>query len=337
MYLITGFIIAYVITTMLGSRIIPFLIKLEYGQIIKEIGPTWHKNKQGTPTMGGLMFIVGIMVAASVGYMILLFTPAYNHRYDGVIHGLKFFSGILAATGFGAIGFVDDYMKVVKKRNLGLMARYKTLWQILVGSIYLICLYFAGQTSTVIIIPFLGQLDVGFAYYLFMLFIIIGTVNAVNLTDGIDGLAATVTTIAAIAFLSIGSILKLHSVQLMAACLMGGCVGFVRWNIHPAKVFMGDTGSMFLGGMMVALAFTIEMPIILVFIGIIYIIETLSVIIQMCYFRISGGKRLFKMSPIHHHFEMSGYSENKIVVIFSVITIIGCLLAILSVIHMIKS
>ena len=332
-YIIISFVLAYLITSLLGNLLVPFLHKVKYGQTIKEIGPTWHKTKQGTPTMGGIMFITGILIASSVGYLILFFNTQYRFYNDVILDGMKFFSGIFMALGFGAIGFADDYIKVVKKRNLGLMARQKTMLQILVGVLYLMAMYFANQSDSTIIVPFIGQYNLGFFYYPLALFVIVGTVNAVNLTDGIDGLATSVTAVAGVGLLAIAYILKSYTSQLMAVCLIGGCLGFLKWNKYPAKIFMGDTGAMFLGGLIVTLAFSIGQPIILVFIGIIYIIETMSVIIQVINFKLTG-KRIFKMSPIHHHFEMSGYSENKIVIIFSIVTVIGCLLAVWSVLNM---
>ena len=325
-YITIGLLISYFVTFLSGRTIIPFLHKLKFGQTIKEIGPTWHKNKQGTPTMGGIMFIIGILLASSIGYLFLFFNMDYKLYNDVVIDRMRFFSGIFMTFGFGAIGFIDDYIKVVKKRNLGLMARQKTMLQILVGALYLIEMYFVNQAETIMIIPFIGQVNLGYLYYPISLFIIIGTVNAVNLTDGIDGLATSVTAIVGAGFFMIANILKQMSASLMAICLIGGCLGFLMWNKHPAKVFMGDTGSMFLGGMVASLAFSVNQPIILVLIGIIYIIETMSVIIQVINYKLTG-KRIFKMSPIHHHFEMSGYSENKIVIIFSIVTFIGCILA----------
>lgn len=332
-YIIISFVLAYLITSLLGNLLVPFLHKVKYGQTIKEIGPTWHKTKQGTPTIGGIMFITGILIASSVGYLILFFNTQYRFYNDVILDGMKFFSGIFMALGFGAIGFADDYIKVVKKRNLGLMARQKTMLQILVGVLYLMAMYFANQSDSTIIVPFIGQYNLGFFYYPLALFVIVGTVNAVNLTDGIDGLATSVTAVAGVGLLAIAYILKSYTSQLMAVCLIGGCLGFLKWNKYPAKIFMGDTGAMFLGGLIVSLAFSIGQPIILVFIGIIYIIETMSVIIQVINFKLTG-KRIFKMSPIHHHFEMSGYSENKIVIIFSIVTVIGCLLAVWSVLNM---
>ncbi len=332
-YIIISFVLAYLITSLLGNLLVPFLHKVKYGQTIKEIGPTWHKTKQGTPTIGGIMFITGILIASSVGYLILFFNTQYRFYNDVILDGMKFFSGIFMALGFGAIGFADDYIKVVKKRNLGLMARQKTMLQILVGVLYLMAMYFANQSDSTIIVTFIGQYNLGFFYYPLALFVIVGTVNAVNLTDGIDGLATSVTAVAGVGLLAIAYILKSYTSQLMAVCLIGGCLGFLKWNKYPAKIFMGDTGAMFLGGLIVSLAFSIGQPIILVFIGIIYIIETMSVIIQVINFKLTG-KRIFKMSPIHHHFEMSGYSENKIVIIFSIVTVIGCLLAVWSVLNM---
>lgn len=316
---------AFVITALSGKFIIPFLRKLKFGQTILEDGPTWHKAKQGTPTMGGMMFILGIVVAAVVG----LITMNINGSGTGSLNQLYLIAGILMATAFGALGFADDYVKVVKKQNLGLTAKQKMAGQLLIAALYLAVLHFGGATSTILQIPFLGQLDIGLLYYPFAMFVIVGTVNAVNLTDGIDGLCSSVTFVAAIGMMIVATILGVTEMNLLAGALAGGCLGFLCWNFHPAKVFMGDTGSLFLGGVVCALAFGVRFPVLLLFVGIIYIVETMSVILQVISFQ-STGKRIFKMSPIHHHYEMSGWSEEKIVAVFSTVTAIGCVIAVLA-------
>lgn len=319
-------VIAFALTAVLGIWMIPFLRKIKYGQTINDVGPTWHKSKQGTPVMGGIMFIVGITVAAFVGFAMMAV------KYDGMfaenylIENVKFFAGIVMALAFGFLGFTDDYIKVVKKRNLGLTALQKIIVQLIIAIAYLVTVYLAGDTSTIIAIPFIGQLDLGIIYYPFCVFLIIGFVNAVNLTDGIDGLAASVTFVTALGFMVMSTMLSYMGMTILAIALAGGCVGFLIWNFHPAKVFMGDTGSMFLGGMVVALAFGIGLPLMLLLAGFIYLAEALSVMIQVTSFKLTG-KRVFKMSPIHHHFEMSGFSEVKIVALFSFIAAIGCILA----------
>ena len=300
-----------------GFAAVPLLKKLKVGQnilgYVKE-----HDYKSGTPTMGGLMFIIAVtVVCLTVGFSCMA-NGEWGHIFI-LVFGLV----------FGAIGFLDDYIKVVKKRNLGLKAGQKTLGQLLVAVLYLAAEYIFAPHTT-LWIPFAGEFDIGFFYYPVMLFIIIGAVNAVNLTDGIDGLASSVTMVAAMGFLVISSIEGFVQMNLLAAALAGVCLGFLVWNFHPAKVFMGDTGSMFLGGLVVALAFGLRMPVILIFVGIVYVAETMSDIIQIGSVKLTG-KRVFKMAPIHHHFEMCGWSEVKIVAVFSAVTALGCIIAVLMV------
>ena len=321
---------AFTITSVLGIWLIPFLRRVKYGQTILDIGPAWHKKKQGTPTMGGIMFIAGILVASAAGYGLL---TARRTVPGNPMSIFRFWMGLVMALAFGAVGFLDDYLKVVRKQNEGLTPRQKSFLQLLVAVAYLTGLYLAGDRSTVVIIPFLGQLDLGLFYYVLMLIAIVGTVNAVNLTDGIDGLAASVTLIVAAACMVMSALLGFKEMNILATALAGGCAGFLVWNFYPAKVFMGDTGSLFLGGMVVALAFGMGLPLFLVLLGVVYIMETASVIIQVTSFKLTG-KRVFKMSPIHHHFEMSGYSEVRIVALFGAIALVGCLLAVLAVLRM---
>ncbi len=319
-------LLSFIITAGLGFVLIPFLRRLKFGQTIKEIGPTWHKNKQGTPTMGGIMFIIGIVIASITGWFIA------NGTSGGILSGdtqttVRFVAGLCLALAMGIIGFADDYIKVVKKRNLGLTARQKTILQFLGIIAYLAVLYLAGDTSTIVDFPFLGQVDFGLFYYPLVAVGIYFLVNAVNLTDGIDGLASSVTLVVGVAFMVICALLSFTGTGILATALAAGCLGFLVWNLHPAKVFMGDTGSMFLGGMVVALGMGIGFPLLLVLAGIIYICEALSVVIQVISFK-TTGKRVFKMSPIHHHFEMCGWSEGKIVTVFSLVAAVFCALAV---------
>lgn len=317
---------AFLITSVIGMWLIPFLRRLHFGQTILDIGPAWHKSKQGTPTMGGIMFIVGITIAILAGWLTLELSE--QGVADASAAGSFYlWGGLLMALAFGLIGFLDDYISVVKKQNLGLKAGQKSLAQLLVAVVYLAAQQIFAPTTS-FWLPFIGDLDIGIFYYPLMLFIIVGTVNAVNLTDGIDGLDASVTMVAAMGFMVIASIAGFSQMNLLAVALAGGCLGFLVWNFHPAKVFMGDTGSLFLGGMVVALAFGLRRPLLLVFIGIVYVVETLSDIIQIGSVKLTG-KRVFKMAPIHHHFEMSGWSEVKIVAVFSAVTAVGCLIAVL--------
>lgn len=327
-WMVTTALVAFTVTAVSGIWMVPWLRKLKYGQTILDIGPSWHKKKQGTPTMGGIMFILGITAAVLVGYFNMSADSAQAAPNSGVI-AVRLFCGLGMALTFGLIGFFDDYIKVVRRQNLGLTARQKLFMQLATATVYIAVMQLWGGLSTIIDIPFLGQINLGGWYYpIAILLIVTGTVNAVNLTDGVDGLAASVTFVAAVAFMLIASMLRLWAMSLLATALAAGCIGFLVWNFHPAKVFMGDTGSLFLGGVLVALAFGMGLPIFLVPIGIIYIAEAGSVMIQVAYFKATGGKRIFKMTPIHHHFEMSGYSEIKIVVLFSFITAVGSVIAI---------
>lgn len=311
-------VISFAVTSVLGIWMIPFFKKLHFGQSILDIGPVWHKSKQGTPPMGGLMFICGIMLA---GAIILLFGDYL--QFDFLRSEKKdILLGLFLALLFGAIGFADDYIKVVKKRNMGLTAKQKFLLQILAALFYLLIIYISGQRQTAMMVPFTDLTwDPGIFYWPLALFIIVGTVNAVNLTDGVDGLAASVTTVVALAFMFSAKVMLYSGFAALGAALAGGCLGFLVWNLHPAKVFMGDTGSLFLGGMACALAFGIHQPLLLIPFGIIYIVEVLSDVIQITSFK-TTHKRVFKMAPIHHHFELCGWSEMKIVFVFSLITML---------------
>ena len=320
-------VIAAVITGLLGYFMVPFLHKIKFGQTIREIGPSWHKNKQGTPTMGGIMFIIGSSVAAVICIAFLWL----NGGAETQLMLVKVMAGALMAVGFGIVGFLDDYISIKKHRNLGLTEIQKLILQFIIVGAYLLSVALAGGTTETVI-PFLGSVDLGFFYYILAAVFIVGMVNAVNFTDGIDGLNTSVTLVVALVFSVIAMLLNRVGLSLYAAAIVGAMIGFLFWNANPAKVFMGDTGSLFLGGAVCALAFGVNMPILLILIGIIYIVEILSVVLQVTYFKISHGKRIFKMAPIHHHFEMCGWNENKICFVFSGVTllagIIGVLLAV---------
>lgn len=320
-------VIAAVITGLLGYFMVPFLHKIKFGQTIREVGPSWHKNKQGTPTMGGLMFIIGSSVAAVICIAFLWL----NGGAETQLMFVKVVAGALMAVGFGIVGFLDDYISIKKHRNLGLTEIQKLILQFIIVGAYLLSVALAGGTTETVI-PFLGSVDLGFFYYILAAVFIVGMVNAVNFTDGIDGLNTSVTLVVALVFSVIAMLLNRVGLSLYAAAIVGAMIGFLFWNANPAKVFMGDTGSLFLGGAVCALAFGVDMPILLILIGIIYIVEILSVVLQVTYFKISHGKRIFKMAPIHHHFEMCGWNENKICFVFSGVTllagIIGVLLAV---------
>jgi len=322
---ITSFLIAF----LLGFILIPWLRKLKFGQTILDIGPAWHKSKQGTPVMGGLMFIVSVIVSfavtVAVSFLLKNTDIIGGGALDASARKIKVYAGILLAVGFGAIGFLDDYIKVVKKRNKGLSIIQKTIPQLIISLAYLGTIYQGG--SKYMFIPFVGNTpELGWFFFVFGICVIYGGINAVNFTDGVDGLCASVTAAASIGFIAIAVLNKFFGMGIVAAALLGGCLGYLIWNWHPAKVMMGDTGSMFLGGLVVALAYMIDCPIILILIGIIYVIEGMSDVIQIGYFKITHGKRIFKMAPIHHHFEMCGWKETKIVTVFTVINLVGALL-----------
>lgn len=319
-------VVAFFATQLLGKAMIPWLHKLKFGQTILDIGPSWHKNKQGTPTMGGIMFIISICASGAV--ILLINTLMKNSLGIGTEMHIKLWAGMVMALTFGIIGFADDYIKVVKKRNLGLTIPQKSLAQIIVCAGYLTALYFAMGKSPYMYIPFVGNVKLGIFFWILGICVLYGAINAVNFTDGIDGLCSSVTVTCAAGFIVIAIMRNVFGMGILASALMGGCAGFLLYNHHPAKVFMGDTGSMFLGGMVVALAYAIDCPLILIFLGIIYVIEAMSDVIQIGYFKLTHGKRIFRMAPIHHHFEMGGWSENKIVTRFCIVNIIGCVIGI---------
>ena len=315
---VTVTVASFAITALLGHWLIPELHKLKFGQTIREVGPKWHKNKQGTPTMGGLMFILGIAVAM-MACLPVFYTLGVEETF---LMKVKVFAGLGMAVAFGVIGFMDDYISILKKRNLGLTEKQKLVLQFAVAAAYFLSLGLAGE-PTATTIPFVGQLDLGWFYYILAAIVLVGLVNAVNFTDGIDGLNSTVSFFVFLALSLCAGALSMTGLTALGLAAAAGCVGFLLWNWHPAKVFMGDTGSLFLGGMVGALAFGLDMPILLLPVGLVYWAEILSVVLQVTYFKSTHGKRLFKMSPIHHHFEMCGWSEVKICLVFGLVALIG--------------
>lgn len=299
----------------IGFLLLPVLRALKAGQSIREVGPTWHNYKAGTPMMGGLMFILAAIVCLAISAITM---TDYTVLYVFAL-----------AACYGLIGFLDDFFKLKYKRNLGLTSAQKAMLQMAVSALYLYLLYKQGTLSCSLYIPFA---KVSFpihplVYIFFAMFVMVGCVNAVNLTDGVDGLCGTVTIPVMVFFTAVAIANNTLDLALLPACLTGGLVAYLFYNWHPAKVFMGDTGSLFLGGAICALAFALDMPLVLILVGLVYIAETLSVILQVAYFKITHGKRIFKMAPIHHHFEMCGWKEEKIVFVFSAISVVMCLLA----------
>lgn len=311
------------VSALLGLVLIPWLRKLNFGQTINDIGPTWHKDKQGTPTMGGMLFVAGSLIGLVCSFAIPVSSVPSLAGESLTRENITLLISVITALAFSAVGFADDYIKVVKKRNLGLIARQKIVFQVIITTCYLASLHLNGMLSTSVYLPFFGYTDFGFWYYALSFVLIIGIVNGVNLTDGIDGLNGTVTFVVCLGFMVIASALGYNGMGLYAAATAGACIGFLVWNMYPAKVFMGDVGSMYLGGVAVVLAYGIGRPELLFLLGIVYILEALSVVMQVTYFKLTHGKRIFKMSPIHHHFEMSGWSEMKIVWVFSFVALLG--------------
>ncbi len=327
--IITSFLVTY----LLGFLIIPVLKKLKAGQTTKEIGPVWHKSKTGTPTMGGIFLIFGISSSLIFSiFSIYLLNKNNVNISDSLLSNSDFvriFASLFCALSLGALGFIDDFIKVIHKHNKGLSPIQKTTFQLTIVILYFLTLNLNKCISTTVTIPFFGQVDFGIFYYIISVLGMYGIINAVNLTDGLDGLVSSVTAVYAIFFIIITNILKNVGINMVSCSLLGGCLGFLAWNFFPAKVFMGDTGSLFLGGLVASLGFGLNEPVLILIIGIIYVVEAMSVVIQVIYFKLTHGKRIFKMSPIHHHFEMSGYSEVKILCLFSTITAIFGLFGIL--------
>ena len=312
--LITG-VVGCALSWALGHFLLPVLHALKAGASIREIGPTWHNNKTGTPIMGGLMFIFASILCL-VGNL-----PSMTDY--------SVFFVLVLALCFGFIGFLDDFTKVRHHRNLGLTSMQKARRQLAVSAVFLSAFYKAGAMDPQLYIPFWNKTFYlhPIVYIFFAMFVMVGCVNSVNLTDGVDGLSSSVTLPVMVFFTAASIALGKYDLALLPASLVGGLIAYLTYNWHPAKVFMGDTGSLFLGGVVCAMAFALEMPLILILVGFVYICETMSDILQITYFKLTHGKRLFKMAPIHHHFEMCGWKEEKIVLSFAGVSAIMCILA----------
>ncbi len=302
--LTVAFVLAFIVAVVVGKFYIPWLRKVKAGQEIKEIGPSWHASKAGTPTMGGVIFIAACMVVC--------LTTGFSSMLEG---DFRHIFVLVFAMIFGAIGFLDDWEKLRKKQNTGLSAKAKFLLQLVAALVFVLLLRQMGYIKTNLYIPFWNT-EVyipGALYFILAAFIIVGTVNAVNITDGVDGLASGTSLPVCLFFVFVtfkwGE--EFLSLGIFASALLGGLIGFLVYNFNPAKCFMGDTGSLFLGGAIAALAFAYDMPLILITLGIVFIWETLSDIIQVCYFKLTHGKRIFKMAPFHHHLEMGGWTGKK--------------------------
>ena len=315
---IIGGIIAFMTAVIGGILLIPVLKKLKFRQEIREEGPKWHASKSGTPTMGGFIFIIAMVVAFAVCYLLKDIIP----DGFGAVSDLFILFGV--ALAYGVIGFIDDYIKVILRRNLGLTVKQKFGLQFLVVVIFSIWMAYGTSIGTVIDLPFVAKtIDLGYLYIPFVVLVILATVNSVNLTDGLDGLATSITLVVAIFYLLISSQVENCAIAFFAAIIIGALAGFLIYNWKPAKVFMGDTGSLFLGGAVCAMAIMMHQPLTLLIVGFVYVMEALSVILQVVSFK-ATGKRIFKMSPIHHHFEMCGWHETTVVLVFTLVTFALC-------------
>ncbi len=308
--------ISFAISVVLGPVVIPFLKRLKVGQTEREEGPQSHLKKNGTPTMGGILILVSVVITS------IFFVKDYP----------RIIPILFLTLGFGLIGFMDDYIKVVLKRSMGLRAWQKFTLQIVVTAIFTFYLMRYTDVSLTMKVPFLDgvYLDFGWANIPILFFIVIGTVNGTNFTDGLDGLASSVTVLVA-TFFSVVAIGTGSGIEPITCAVVGALLGFLLFNVYPASVFMGDTGSLALGGFVAAAAYMMQMPLFIVIVGFIYMVEVLSVIMQVTYFKMTGGKRIFKMAPIHHHFELCGWSETRVVAVFSIVTALLCLTALMGI------
>ena len=313
---ILAIIIAFAVSAILCPIVIPFLHKLKFGQQVREDGPQAHLKKQGTPTMGGLVFLTAVVITSLL----------YIRDYPRIIPVL------FMTVGFGVIGFLDDYIKIVMKRSEGLNPVQKLIGQFIITGIFVYYLVCSDEVGTSMLVPFTGgfehgiYLDLGFLFIPFVFFVVLGTDNGVNFTDGLDGLCTSVTILVA-TFLTIISIGENSGISPSTGAVVGSLLGFLLFNVYPAKVFMGDTGSLALGGFVASSAFMMQIPLFIPIIGLIYLVEVLSVIMQVSYFKATHGKRIFRMAPIHHHFELGGWSETRVVAVFSIVTALLCLVA----------
>ena len=308
--------ISFAISVLLGTVVIPFLRRLKIGQTERTEGPESHLKKNGTPTMGGILILISVVITS------LLFVRQYP----------RIIPVLFLTLGFGLVGFLDDYIKVVLRRSMGLRAWQKFALQILVTSVFTFYLLHYTDVSLAMKVPFLEgiYLDFGWFNIPILFFVVIGTVNGTNFTDGLDGLASSVTVLVA-TFFTVVAIGTNSGIEPITCAVVGALLGFLLFNVHPASVFMGDTGSLALGGFVAAAAIMMQMPLFIVIVGLIYLVEVLSVMMQVTYFKATGGKRIFKMAPIHHHFELCGWSETRVVAVFSIVTALLCLLALFGV------
>ena len=303
--------LSFILTTAIAPIFIPFLLKLKVGQTVRDDGPESHLKKNGTPTMGGIIILIGFIGGSVI----------FCSRYSNTIPIM------LMTIGFGLIGFIDDYIKVVLKRSMGLRAWQKLLLQIIVTAIFAVYLTKVAGVNLLLRVPFTNGyiLDLSWFSYVILFIAVLGTVNGANLTDGVDGLASSVTIVIAIYF-AIIAVLENMGLEPTSLALIGSLLGFLVFNCYPAKVFMGDTGSLALGGYVIATAYMLNMPLYVIIVAVIYLVENISVMLQVSYFKITKGKRLFKMAPIHHHFEKSGWSETKVVTVFTIVSIFAAVI-----------
>jgi len=322
----TMIIVSFFVTLILSFVIIPILKRIKIGQIERDDGPESHLKKQGTPTMGGIIFMISIILC-TIGVYVVLHIVGHSEIAKNL------FPMLCLTIGFGVIGFIDDFKKLVLRNTKGLKPSYKMFGLLLISIAYTFFLIKVCKIGTETYIPFLKmyvKLPSGL-YILFSILVILATTNAVNLTDGIDGLSSSISAIIIAALTAIAMIKNTTEVTIFGSIVIGSVLGFLMFNLHPARVFMGDTGSLFLGGVISSIALYLKMPLLLLIIALIPILETLSVIIQVAYFKMTGGKRFFKMSPLHHHYELSGWSENKVVMVFSLVTLLVCIIGIFAV------
>lgn len=307
-------LISFILSVILGPVVIPILRRLKMGQTEREDGVKSHLEKAGTPTMGGVMILASVLVTS------IFYIPKFP----------KIIPILFVTLGFGLIGFLDDYLKVVMKRSDGLFPKQKMALQIIVTAIFAFYIVKYTDVSLALLIPFSGgkYLNIGWLAIPLMFFAVIGTVNGVNFTDGLDGLASSVTVLVA-TFFTVVAVGTKSGIEPVTCAVVGALLGFLLFNVYPASVFMGDTGSLALGGFVASTAYMLQMPIFILIVGLIYLVEVLSVMIQVTYFKKTGGKRFFKMAPIHHHFELCGWSETRVVAVFSIITAMLCLIALL--------
>lgn len=326
--IIMSMVLTFVMGAVLGPIVIPWLRRIKFGQSILEIGPSWHKAKQGTPTAGGIIFIIPILAITMILGARSLFSK-----------DLRLLYAVIFIIMCGAIGFIDDFIKITQKHNKGLSVRQKTILLAAAITLYVAAMYFSGYVTTDLYIPFFNvRLHLSYFYFIIMIPFIFFFVNSVNLTDGLDGLAASVTLPYAISFVLVALVFNAagsgnEGLAILSSSAVGGLLAFLIYNFHPAKVFMGDTGSLFLGGLVAALAMSYDMPYFILLGGIVYLIEGLSVVLQVTYFKLTHGKRIFKMTPIHHHFEMCGWKEVKIVIIFTAVSAVACAAALWGIIY----